>query len=103
MNILAVLTHSGICAANGEARRMVHQGAVRINEQLIKDVDHKLKDGVYTITLGRRMNRCVHILDGKMGYPRKDERDEREFRKTEQMMHHPTWKRVGGAMKQTRR
>ncbi|MED0705880.1 S4 domain-containing protein [Aneurinibacillus aneurinilyticus] len=103
MNILAVLTHSRICATNGEARRMVHQGAVRINEQLIKDVDHKLKDGVYTITLGRRMTRRVHILDGKMVYPRKDERDESEFRKTEQMMHHPTWKRVGGVMKQTRR
>ncbi|ERI11399.1 hypothetical protein HMPREF0083_00482 [Aneurinibacillus aneurinilyticus ATCC 12856] len=44
------------------------------------------------------MNGCVHILDGRMVYPQKDERDEREFRKTEQMMHHPTWKRVGGTM-----
>jgi ribosomal protein S4 len=103
MNILAVLTQTGMCPTHGEARRMVHQGAVKINEQLIKDVEHKLKDGVYTITVGRRMARRVHILDGKMVYPSKDERDDKEFRKTEKLMHHPTWRRINGAIKQTRR
>jgi ribosome-associated protein YbcJ (S4-like RNA binding protein) len=103
MNIIAVLTHSELCAAGGEARRMVHQGAVKINGELIQDIEHKLKDGVYTITVGRRMTRRVHILDGKMVYPSKDDMDEKEFRKTEKLMNHPTWRRVNGAIKQTRR
>jgi ribosomal protein S4 len=103
MNILVVLTQSGLCAAGGEARRMVHQGGVRVNEQLVQDVEYKLKDGVYNITVGRRMTRRVHILDGKMVYPSKDDRDEKELRKTEKLMSHPTWRRINGAIKQTRR
>jgi tyrosyl-tRNA synthetase len=66
MNILAVLTHSGLCAANGEARRMVCQGAVKVDSDLVKDPEYTFHDGTYTVSVGRNKSSRVRISNGRL-------------------------------------
>ncbi|WP_231633434.1 tyrosine--tRNA ligase [Numidum massiliense] len=48
MWIVKLLTHLGLVASNGEARRMIQQGAVKLNEQKMPaaDVDVAVTDGL---------------------------------------------------------
>ena len=41
--LVQVMTASGLCASNGEARRLVQQGAVKINDMKITDVHHRFR------------------------------------------------------------
>jgi tyrosyl-tRNA synthetase len=53
--IVRFLVDAGLVPSNGEARRMIQQGAVKINEQKVEDVDYQLmpKDGM-VIQVGKR-------------------------------------------------
>jgi tyrosyl-tRNA synthetase len=55
ISILAALTGLGFCASNGEAKRKIAEGAVRIDEQIVGDPSR-------TITVG---NKPVKISLGK--------------------------------------
>jgi tyrosyl-tRNA synthetase len=41
-------------ASNGEARRLVAQGAVQIDERVERDAARRLGRGVYVVRAGRR-------------------------------------------------
>lgn len=53
--IVKLLTDAGLCPSNGEARRMVQQGGVKINGQKVEDLDAQidLQDGMI-IQAGKR-------------------------------------------------
>lgn len=62
--VVKLLTHLDLVPSNGEARRMIQQGAVKINEEKIDKVnaDVEVEDGMI-VQVGRRRFARVH-LDG---------------------------------------
>ncbi len=62
MSISAVLKESTLTASTSEARRMISQGAVRINGERLDDVDLKLAPGtVAVIQVGKRKAARIHL------------------------------------------
>ncbi len=43
--IIPVLVAAGICASNGEARRLIQQGGVSVNDNKVTDLNAPVKDG----------------------------------------------------------
>ena len=43
--IISVLTAAGLCASNGEARRLIQQGGVTLNETKVTDINAIVNDG----------------------------------------------------------
>lgn len=43
--IIPVLVAAGICASNGEARRLIQQGGVSLNDGKVTDINTSVKDG----------------------------------------------------------
>ncbi|WP_019995261.1 tyrosine--tRNA ligase [Aureimonas ureilytica] len=68
IGILSLLVKAGLAASNGEARRHVAGGAIRLADQPITD-DRKLigeeeiKDGVAKLSLGKKRHVLVRIAD----------------------------------------
>jgi tyrosyl-tRNA synthetase len=60
--ILKVLTESGLVASKGEARRMVRQGAVRVNGERVENEEAVLAggEGPFEIQVGKRLWARVH-------------------------------------------
>lgn len=52
-HIVGVIVEAGLVASNSEARRMIEQGGVKINQQKIEDVDTAVKKGDL-IQVGKR-------------------------------------------------
>lgn len=53
--LLALMTGSGLTKSNGEARRLLEQGGVKINRQKVSDVKHVFHEkGEYLIQAGKR-------------------------------------------------
>lgn len=44
-NLLAVLVEAGFCSSNSDARRVLEQGGVRVNEQVVENDDITLNSG----------------------------------------------------------
>jgi tyrosyl-tRNA synthetase len=60
--IVKALTETGMCESSSAARRMIGQGAVRIDGEKVDDVEHKLaaRDDAYGVKVGKR--RFVDIV-----------------------------------------
>ena len=43
--VIPVLVAAGICASNGEARRLIQQGGVSLNESKVTDINAPVKSG----------------------------------------------------------
>ena len=56
ISILAALTGLGFCASNGEAKRKMAEGAVRLNDQQVGDPSLVVKvgDAPVKISLGKK-------------------------------------------------
>lgn len=54
MGLLSLMVAAGLCASNSEARRLVTQGAVSLNEEKTKDAALSLKPGEYLVQAGKR-------------------------------------------------
>jgi len=52
--IVKALSEGGLTASNGEAMRMIKQGAVSVNGEKIADKDLKLSAGSYLLKVGKR-------------------------------------------------
>jgi tyrosyl-tRNA synthetase len=53
--IVPVLSHLGLVGSNGEARRLIQSGGVRVDGDKVGDVQQKLPpDGVYLLQVGKR-------------------------------------------------
>ncbi len=53
--IISVLVEAGICSSNGEARRLIQQGGVSINELKVTDINALVNDGD-TIHKGKKVH-----------------------------------------------
>jgi tyrosyl-tRNA synthetase len=60
--LVRALKDANLCESNSDARRMIKQGAVRVDGEKISDIDTRLtrKDGAYTIKVGKR--RFIEIV-----------------------------------------
>jgi tyrosyl-tRNA synthetase len=63
LGLLATLVKAGLAASNGEARRHVQGGAVRVNDEVVKDdrmtlKAANLKEGVVKLSVGKKK----HVL-----------------------------------------
>ena len=66
LGILAILTEFGFTASNGEARRQVQGGGVKINNIKVEDVNVKITaddiiDGVLKLSLGKKKHGIVKV------------------------------------------
>ena len=43
--IISVLVASGICTSNGEARRLIQQGGVSLNDKKVTDINETVSSG----------------------------------------------------------
>ena len=56
ISILAALTGLGFCASNGEAKRKIAEGAVRIDDQVVSDpsLTIEVANGPVKVSLGKK-------------------------------------------------
>lgn len=59
--IISVLCAAGICASNGEARRLIQQGGVSINESKVTDINTPVKSGD-VIHKGKKVHVKINLL-----------------------------------------
>ena len=52
--LIKLLTDNGIVESNGEARRLIKQAAVRVNDAKISDVNYRLGIGEFIVKVGKR-------------------------------------------------
>ncbi|MBI2882218.1 MAG: tyrosine--tRNA ligase [Candidatus Tectomicrobia bacterium] len=52
--ICQILTDRGLTKSNGEARRLIQQGGVQVNQRRVDDVDFRLAAGTYLVQVGKR-------------------------------------------------
>jgi tyrosyl-tRNA synthetase len=55
------LARSGLAASTSEARRLVSQGAVKVNEEVVSDGDLQLAAGEYLVQKGKRSFRRLEV------------------------------------------
>ena len=66
--LLGAIVTAGLAASNGEARRHVQGGAVKINDAAIADVRHELglsdvlDEGVIKLSVGRKKHVLLRIV-----------------------------------------
>jgi tyrosyl-tRNA synthetase len=55
MKLVKIMALTGVAKSNSEARRLIQQGAVEIDQQLVKDVDAELSSaGKYILRVGKK-------------------------------------------------
>ena len=55
MKLAKIIAHAGAAKSNSEARRLIQQGAVEVNEKPIKDIDAELSaSGEYILRVGKK-------------------------------------------------
>ena len=59
MLVAAVLVHCGICKSNGEGRRLIQGGAVRVDDDKVGDPNATLGPGRYLVRSGKR--KAAHV------------------------------------------
>ena len=53
--LVQVLKSAGLVASNGEGRRLIAQGAVQVNGEIIEDINYVVRQGTsYTVKAGKR-------------------------------------------------
>jgi tyrosyl-tRNA synthetase len=68
MGVQALLVQAGLAGSNGEARRHIQGGAVRINDEAVKDEravvsgDQLTAEGVIKVSLGRKKHILVRVV-----------------------------------------
>jgi len=60
--VAAALVHCGFCKSNGEGRRLIGGGGVRVDDAVIGDTNAVLTPGRYVIRSGKRKAASVTIL-----------------------------------------
>jgi tyrosyl-tRNA synthetase len=58
--LVKILTANGIVASNGEGKRLIRQGAVRVNDEKITDINFELGIGDFIVKVGKR--RFIKII-----------------------------------------
>lgn len=58
--IIPVLVAAGICASNGEARRLIQQGGVSLNDDKVTDIDTPVSDGA-VIHKGKKVHVKINL------------------------------------------
>jgi tyrosyl-tRNA synthetase len=54
MKLAKIISLTGAAKSNSEARRLIQQGAVEVNEQPVKDTDAELASGEYILRVGKK-------------------------------------------------
>jgi tyrosyl-tRNA synthetase len=54
MGVAHLLKNTGLCASTSEAMRMVDQGGVRIDGEVVSDKARKIEAGTIVLQVGRR-------------------------------------------------
>jgi len=52
--LVKLLSDSSIVASNGEGRRLIKQGAVKVNDNKISDINFELNSGEFIVKVGKR-------------------------------------------------
>ncbi len=53
--LVKLLTKYNLTTSNGEARRLINQGAVRVNDKKIRDINYRINEnGKYIVKVGKR-------------------------------------------------
>ncbi len=52
--LVKLLADNGIVSSNGEARRLIKQAAVRVNDEKISDINYRLGAGEFVVKVGKR-------------------------------------------------
>ena len=60
--IVKAMSEGGLTASNGEAMRMIKQGAVSIDGEKVTDKDMQLSAGTYLLKVGKRKFLTLHVV-----------------------------------------
>lgn len=63
--LVKILTDNEVVSSNGEGRRLIKQGAVKVNDKKISDINYCLSAGEFVVKVGKR--RFVKILVKPVG------------------------------------
>lgn len=62
MTIIQVVSHTGICPTNAEARRLIVGGGVKVNGEVVRDINLDIPAGEYDLKVGRRESVKVSVM-----------------------------------------
>lgn len=54
MKLAKIIALTGAAKSNSEAKRLIQQGAVEVNEETVRDIDAELGPGAFTIRVGKK-------------------------------------------------
>ena len=63
MKLASIMYVANVTKSKSEARRLIQQGAVEVNEALVKDIDAELASGEYVLRVGKK--RFVRVVAKK--------------------------------------
>ena len=72
MTIAAMAVEQGICASLGEARRVISQGGLYINEKRVEDdkrivtTEDLISNGIILLRRGRKSYHIVNVVDNRL-------------------------------------
>ncbi len=55
VNIVDLITDAHLVVSKSQARRLVIQGAIKVDEEMIVDINHIVRPGAKTLTVGKRV------------------------------------------------
>ena len=66
MLVAAALTAAGLSKSNGEGRRLIEQGAIRVNDEAVTDPNAKvsaadLQDGAIKLSAGKKRHALIKV------------------------------------------
>jgi tyrosyl-tRNA synthetase len=61
MRLTSALVGADLAKSNAEAKRLIRQGGVRVDDARISDEDHELPPGTYLVRVGKRHFRRIHL------------------------------------------
>ena len=63
MKLARIMTAAGVAKSNSDARRLIQQGAVEVDQEPVKDIDSELAKSDYIIKVGKK--RFIKVIPGK--------------------------------------
>jgi tyrosyl-tRNA synthetase len=67
LGLVALIVRVGFAASNSEARRLVAQRAVRVDEQVVEDANSRLRPGDLLLAVGRRRMARIRLCARDLG------------------------------------
>lgn len=66
MKLWDVVVELGLISAGGEYRRLIHNNGIKVNNEIIKNENFIVPEGIHVINVGKSKCKTIHLANGKV-------------------------------------